>query len=330
MKPIDLYHLIDSMIKAVEPIFLRKRLEKITKNLEDKVEEITKQTKLLLDAQDNIVFLTNLSSIVEVNKKFLEFFNVSSYEEFLKTKKSIVKQFKEDKRFFNKAIVDTDSSWIVEIQKLTEADRVVKMENSDGEDRIFTVTIDDYEDKKEHFVISLTDITTLKEKSNLLEYQATHDQLTGLFNREKFNEIFLKEIKRDKRYDNALSVIIFDMDNFKSINKEFGRDKGDEVLRDIAQIIINNVREHDIVVRWAGEKFLILLPQTEVKGANKVAEKIRENIIEHKFFDIDKTLTASFGISKLQKEDNDITILKRVEEALSKAKIEGKNTIICN
>jgi len=330
MKPIDLYHLIDSMIKAVEPIFLRKRLEKITKNLEDKVEEVTKQTKLLLDAQDNIVFLTNFSKIVEVNKKFLEFFNVSSYEDFLSTKKSIVSQFKEDKRFFNKAIVDTDSHWILEIQKLTEADRVVKMENKDGEDRIFTVTIDDYENKKEHFVISLTDITSLKEKSNLLEYQASHDQLTGLFNRQKFNDIFLKEIKRDKRYDNALSIIVFDIDNFVDLNNEFTKETCDNVLKDIAQIIINSVREHDIVVRWATEKFLILLPQTKVPGANKVAQKILESIQEHEFSNISKEITTSFGISKLQEEDNDISILKRVEEALAKAKNEGINRIVCN
>ncbi|WP_320033967.1 diguanylate cyclase [Halarcobacter sp.] len=330
MKPIDLYHLIDSMIKAVEPIFLKKRLENITKNLEHKVEEVTKQTKLLLDAQANIVFLTNLSKIVEVNKKFLDFFAVSSYEEFLATKKSIVSQFKEDKRFFNKAIVDTDSHWILEIQKLTEADRVVKMENKYGEDRIFTVTIDDYENKKEHFVISLTDITTLKEKSNLLEYQATHDQLTGLFNRQKFNDIFLKEIKRDKRYDNALSIIVFNIDNFTNIIDKSGRDVCNNLLKDVAQIVINSVREHDIVVRWAEEEFLILLPQTEVTGASRVAQKILENIQEHNFPYILEEITASFGISKLLEEDNDISILKRVEDALAKAKEEGKNKIICN
>ncbi|XOB60647.1 diguanylate cyclase [Campylobacterota bacterium DY0563] len=330
MKPIDLYHLIDSMIKAVEPIFLKKRLENITKNLEHKVEEVTKQTKLLLDAQANIVFLTNLSKIVEVNKKFLDFFAVSSYEEFLATKKSIVSQFKEDKRFFNKAIVDTDSHWILEIQKLTEADRVVKMENKYGEDRIFTVTIDDYENKKEHFVISLTDITTLKEKSNLLEYQATHDQLTGLFNRQKFNDIFLKEIKRDKRYDNALSIIVFNIDNFTNIIDKSGRDVCNNLLKDVAQIVINSVREHDIVVRWAEEEFLILLPQTEVTGASRVAQKILENIQEHNFPYILEEITASFGISKLLEEDNDISILKRVEDALVKAKEEGKNKIICN
>lgn len=85
MKPIDLYHLIDSMIKAVEPIFLKKELEKINETLENRVEEATRLTKSILDAQDNIVFLADLNNILEVNKRFLEYFNVSSLEEFLKT-----------------------------------------------------------------------------------------------------------------------------------------------------------------------------------------------------------------------------------------------------
>ncbi len=223
MKPIDLYHLIDSMIKAVEPIFLKKRLDTITKNLENRVDEISKQTKLLLDAQDNIVFLTSLTEIIEVNNKFLEFFGVKSYVEFLEKKKSIIDQFKVDKRFFNKAILQSNNHWLLDIQKLTEADRVVKMENAKGEDKIFIVNIDDYEHKKEHFVVSFTDITSLKEKANLLEYQASHDQTTGLFNREKFNDIFSKEIKRDKRYENELTIIIFNIDKFTDLQEEYGK-----------------------------------------------------------------------------------------------------------
>lgn len=329
MKPIDLYHLIDSMIKAIEPIFLRKKLENITTSLTNRVEEVTKQTKILLDAQDNIVFLTNFSNIVEVNKKFLEFFGVESYEEFVNKKISIVNQFKEDHRFFNKAIIDKSNNWVSEIQKLTEADRVIKMENLNGEDRIFIVNIDDYENKKEHFIVSLIDITTLKEKSNLLEYQASHDQLTGLFNRQKFNEIFLKEIKRDKRYDNALSIIIFNIENLKDIFKICGKLSYENVIKSIAEIVINCVREHDIVVRWGEDEFLVLLPQTEMDGAKIVAQKIQSSIFDSDF-KIDEKIITNFGISKLEKDDNDITILKRVEEALTKAKEEGENLVFCN
>ena len=117
LKPIDLYHLIESMVKAVEPIFLKNKLVNVTKELENKVEEAIAQTKQILDAQDNIVFLTDLSTIVHVNKKFLEFFDVKNYAEFIEKRGSVVSQFKEDKRFFNKTVVDSDSHWILQIKK---------------------------------------------------------------------------------------------------------------------------------------------------------------------------------------------------------------------
>ncbi len=94
MKPIDLYNLIESMIKAVEPIFLRKELERVNLNLENRVEEAIKQTKSILDAQDNMVVLTDLDKIVEVNKKFLEYFNVNTLDEFLLQKKVSSKYIK--------------------------------------------------------------------------------------------------------------------------------------------------------------------------------------------------------------------------------------------
>jgi len=330
MKPIDLYHLIESMIKAVEPIFLRKELEKINSTLENRVEEAIKMTQSILDAQDNIVILTDLSDILEVNKRFLAFFDISSIDEFGKGINILLNKFKDDNHFFNKSKLVEGENWIVHLSNLREIDRTVKLTNSNGMDRVFTINIDDYEKKGEHYVISLTDITELKEKSNLLEYQATHDQLTGLYNRQKFNEIFTKEIKREKRYENSLSLIIFDIDNFKNFNDTYGHDVGDEVLKLISKIVLENVREHDTIVRWGGEEFLILLPQTQINGAKNVAEKIRIAIENYKAENIPAQITASFGISKLEDGDNETSFIKKADVALYQAKREGKNRIILN
>ncbi|QKF81979.1 diguanylate cyclase [Halarcobacter ebronensis] len=330
LKPIDLYHLLESMVKAVEPIFLKNKLIKVTKDLENRVEEAITQTKQILDAQDNIVFLTDLSQIVHVNKKFLDFFNVDSYKEFLEKKGTVVSQFKEDKRFFNKTAVDSDSHWILQIKKLSESDRVVKMENSKGEDRIFTVTIDDYENKGEHFVVCLTDITTLKEKANLLEYQASHDQLTGLFNRQKLNEIFHKELKRDKRYENELSIILFEIDNFDLYLKEYKETITNDVLKEVADIVINSVREHDIVARWTQSEIFILLPQTNIEGALHVVQKIKSCFDDCEIKDFSKKISASFGVTKLLENDKEDSIIKRVEEALKTAKNSSESKIVSN
>ena len=156
------------------------------------------------------------------------------------------------------------------------------MKNSQGEDRIFTVTIDDYENKGEHFVVCLTDITMLKEKANLLEYQASHDQLTGLFNRKKLNEIFHKEVKRDKRYENELSLIIFEIEDFNKYRKRYIDEIINAILKTVADVVINCVREHDIVARWSENEFFILLPQTRIEGAVHVVKKIENALKESK------------------------------------------------
>ncbi len=330
MKPIDLYKLIESMIMAFEPIYLRNELEKINLNLKHQVEEAVKQTKSILDAQDNIVILTDLNKIIDVNKKFLEFFDVKDLNEFNEKNGSILSKLKKVKGFFNESILANNENWIEGLQKLDELDRVVKIENKQQVDRIFSVNVDDYEHKGEHYVISLTDITELKEKSNLLEYQATHDQLTGLFNRQKFNNMFTKEIKRGKRYSNSLSLIIFDIDDFKSFNDNFGHPVGDEVLKVIAKIVSNSIREHDIAVRWGGEEFLILLPQTTLNGALQVAEKIRTTIEKHSSKLIPRQVTASFGVTVLLKEDNEESLLSKADKNLYEAKALGKNRTIAS
>lgn len=327
MKPIDLYQLIESMIKAVEPIFLRKQLEEVNLSLEEKVEEGIQKVKSILDAQDNIVFVSSSNIITNVNKKFLEFFGTDSLEEFLNNVSCVSKLFKKERGFFSPEILkDSDKNWIEYLQNLSEVDRVVKITNKDGIDRVFTVNIDDYE-QGQHFVISLTDITELKEKSNLLEYQASHDLLTGLFNRQKFHEIFGKEIRRDKRYQNDLSLILFDIDHFKKFNDEFGHNMGDEVLKFIAEVVTRSVREHDTVVRWGGEEFLVLLPETNIDGAMKVAEKIRNAIQEFKSKKLPKQITASFGVTTLDEGDIEEEFIKKADIALYKAKRDGRNMV---
>ncbi|RXJ87557.1 diguanylate cyclase [Arcobacter sp. CECT 8985] len=328
MKPIDLYQLIESMIKAIEPIFLKKQLKETNLFLEERVEEGIEKIKSILDSQDNIIFVSSKDTITNVNKKFLEFFNVDSLEEFNSKIPCITSLFKEEKACFNlNSITGDEKNWIKYLINLNEVDRIVKITNQDRQDRIFTVNIDAYKNN-DFYVISLTDITELKEKSNLLEYQANHDLLTGLFNRQKFHEIFGKEIRRDKRYENNLSLILFDIDHFKIFNDKYGHNLGDEVLKFIAKIVSKNVREHDTIVRWGGEEFIVLLPETNLEGAFKVAEKIRVALEEFKDDSIPEKITSSFGVTTLKKGDTENSFIEKADEALYEAKKQGRNRVI--
>lgn len=327
MKPIDLYQLIESIIKAMEPIILKRKLLELNLSLESKIEQEICKIKSILDAQDNIIIVTNKKEITNVNKKFLDFFGIIDFNKFVNGKKNIFDFFEEEFGFITKRKIDKQESWIKYIKNLQEIDRIVKIKNVLEEENIFAINVDYYENKDDYYVFSLTDITKLKEKSNLFEYQANHDKLTGLYNRNKFDEVYSKEIKRSKRYNNDLSIIIFDIDDFKIINDNYGHQSGDEVLIEIAKTILNNVREQDINVRWGGEEFLILLPQTNLAGAITVASKIRIAISEYFFTANSLNLTASFGVAQLLEEDDETIFISRCDKLLYEAKRTGKNRV---
>jgi len=329
MKPIDLYQLIDSIIKAIEPIILKRKLEELNLSLETRIEQEISKIKSILDAQDNIIIVSNSEKIVNVNKKFLEFFQIDHLNSFPYSN-SIIEFFRESYGFITRDLLLKQSSWIEYIKHLPEIDRVVKIKNYANEDKIFTLNIDNYENKDDNFVISLTDITQIQEKSNLLEYQASHDKLTGLYNRNKFDEIFGKELRRSQRYEYDLSLIIFDIDDFKKVNDKFGHQIGDEVLIEISKIVLLNVREHDLVVRWGGEEFLVLLPNTKLEGAVSVAQKIKEVISSTQLSSKKLNITSSFGVSTLKKDDLEKDIIARADKALYDAKETGKNKVIAN
>ncbi|MBU0925168.1 diguanylate cyclase [bacterium] len=328
MKPIDLYQLIESITKAMEPILLKRQLFDLNLSLESKIEKEICKIKSILDAQDNIIIVTNKENITNVNKKFLHFFGINDFDKFLKTKKNIFDFFIEEFGFITKNQIIKQESWLRYIKDLPEVDRIVKIKNYLHEEKIFTINVDYYEDKEHYYVFSLTDITQIKEKSNLLEYQASHDKLTGLFNRNKFDEFYIKEVKRSKRYNTNLSVIIFDIDDFKMINDTYGHQIGDVVLKEISQIMSMHIREQDIAVRWGGEEFLILLPHTNIDGAATVANKIKTNIEEHLFTELSLKITASFGVSELGTDDTDESLILRTDKFLYEAKNSGKNKVI--
>ncbi len=160
----------------------------------------------------------------------------------------------------------------------------------------------------------------------MLEELSIKDRLTSLYNRVKLESAFEEEMKRAKRYGNTFSVIMADIDHFKSVNDTYGHDVGDETLVTFARILKQHVRETDVVGRWGGEEFLILLPQTSSDAAYEIAQKLRENIEKHPFETIRKC-TASFGLSTFTNDDTMQSLVKRVDNALYESKKSGRNRV---
>jgi diguanylate cyclase (GGDEF)-like protein/PAS domain S-box-containing protein len=172
----------------------------------------------------------------------------------------------------------------------------------------------------------IVDISDYKKIQEQLKKASITDHLTGLYNRVKFNEVLNDEVKRMRREISNISLIMFDIDRFKQVNDNFGHPVGDEVLIKLANLVKNYVRETDIVARWGGEEFMILVKATDLDGASKLAQKLREEI-EKEEFSIVGHITCSFGVAEYRGKGDEKTLLTRVDEALYRAKNNGRNRV---
>ncbi len=175
----------------------------------------------------------------------------------------------------------------------------------------------------------------INETQQKLMALASIDDLTQLYNRRYFFERFNQEVERAKRYQRPLSCIIMDIDYFKHVNDSYGHLAGDQVLIDIAQILINNCRQSDLAGRYGGEELIILLPETEADGAMIIADRIREMIEEHQTVDGKGAVigvTVSMGVASLSGTelgniDKNERIVQYADDALLVAKKGGRNRI---
>ncbi len=168
----------------------------------------------------------------------------------------------------------------------------------------------------------LEDIT---DKKRIKELSIT-DKLTGLYNRLKLDELMLIKIEEFRRYKVDFSIILLDLDNFKSVNDNYGHDVGDYVLQKVGKILKENIRITDIVGRWGGEEFIIICNNTNLENSKILAEHIRKTIEETNFDKVGNK-TTSLGLAQFNENDDVKTIFKRADDALYDAKTTGKNKV---
>ena len=161
---------------------------------------------------------------------------------------------------------------------------------------------------------------------------ATMDPLTGAYNRHSFHEIAERELSRARRAEQPLSIILLDVDHFRTINETYGNRAGDEVLRQIADLVSPTLRKEDMLVRYGGEQLLVMLPEVPGPGAVVVAGRIRKAVEAEalKVGGQELSATVSVGVSaRLDEGPESIEgLLARAEEALAIAKKRGRNRVV--
>ena len=161
-------------------------------------------------------------------------------------------------------------------------------------------------------------------KNKELELLASTDKLTSISNRNRLDEMLHQESQRAIRYSSSFGIIIVDIDYFKRVNDTYGHQVGDTVLQEIATILKTNLRKTDTVGRWGGEEFMIICTETDSQGIQLLSQILKKKISSH-IFNINEQMTASFGASLYQKNEDINKLIKRADDALYYAKEHGRN-----
>lgn len=166
----------------------------------------------------------------------------------------------------------------------------------------------------------------LEDLSLELAKQNTTDWLTGLGNRREFDRIVNEQTSRTERSHSPLALAIIDVDHFQSFNDEFGRDSGDEALRQVARMLQSQARTYDHAARYGDDEFAVILPDTKPGASMVVAERMQNAIQNFQWGH--KPITVSIGVATTTTEQGSMTLVERAEKALYRAKRKGRNCVV--
>lgn len=274
----------------------------------------------IIDVSPNLIVVTNGKTLIDANKFMLTFFGYPTLEAFMREHMCVCDFFEEgDTADYLKPMIE-DQTWIQYVLAHPEREHKAKI-TMNGKTTLFKVNVSMIGSKEQFRAIAIfTDITSMINIS-------TTDALTQIANRFHFDLLFKHAFYTAQREKFPLSLIFFDIDHFKRVNDSFGHLVGDAVLRHIANLAKNSLRKSDVIARWGGEEFILLLPNTPTSMAAQVAEDLRD-IIERENFEVLGHITCSFGVCTLQQGESGDALLQRVDELLYSAKESGRNKVV--
>lgn len=278
--------------------------------------------KVFENASEGVIITAPDTTIITVNKAFSE---VTGYrpEEVIGKKPDILRSNRQDADFYQRLWEElrTSGRWQGEIWN----------RNKQGEvylEWLSIAAVMDEEGQLSHYVGVFSDITSEKENEERLHYLAHYDQLTNLPNRILFNDRLKQALALARRARSQVAVMFLDLDGFKAINDSLGHAAGDELLRQVAQRLVDCLRESDTVARFGGDEFTIVLPEIDSQeSVSKIARKITEEIAMP--YDIEgnaASVTTSIGISLYPADGQQgHTLIQKADNAMYHAKRHGKN-----
>ncbi len=287
------------------------------KEAEDLVYEV-------IDTTSNMVVVTTQNEPIFFNQAMLKFLHVESIELFRANYKNFDDFFMQHPNILED--VDMGENWLETMLNIDQDTPISLRAPGTLNKRMYTLQVKRLQTKEERYFFSFTDVTDLEDERQYFEKMATHDNLTGIYNRFFFIDATKRGIKVSMRDERPMSLMMIDIDHFKSVNDTFGHDVGDMVLKAFATTINQRLRDSDIFARWGGEEFTVALPSTTLENAQHVAQEIRKNIQQSNFPEVGQ-ITCSIGVSTLREDDTFDDLVKRADMGLYEAKAAGRNCV---
>lgn len=272
------------------------------------------------------LLILNDKKAVMSNRDFLEFLGYDSLETFTQVNSCIGNLFLQHDDYFSLKNLDDKVLWAEYVYE-KKNNTVVSILGKNSQPVIFDIKVNKVEDLGSYYIVLFTDITTMHNEKKQLEKMAYCDSLTKIYNRRMFHILLKKEIDRQKRHNTNLLLVMCDIDHFKVINDSYGHDVGDQVLQQLSIFMSGKLRSTDVLARWGGEEFMILLSDTEIGVGYQKIQELKYQIQECEEASVPK-ITVSFGITEILEADKEQDYFKRVDRALYQAKIKRNDVIV--
>jgi len=311
--PVDASKLREAVMECAREIALARRMAQADYSL-----------RQLLDHFPNPAALVDGTEVVHMNQRLVSFLGYENFDRLAELDMGI-----EDfiLQINGLAYDGLPGRWVEDVlNDPVDRDHVLHVENPrnpEGQATVFGVVYNAFPGTDLR-LFTFQDISGLEDEKAFLEDEASTDPLTKAFNRRSFmRQLSLMAVSGDE-----FGLIMFDIDHFKSINDTYGHDVGDAVLREISQLVRNNIRAKDVLARWGGEEFMVLTPDSDLNRTVAMAERLRKAVAGFSFTGVPRPVTSSFGAVVFYDGETDEEMVKRADTALYEAKESGRNRVV--
>ncbi|MGE4292274.1 MAG: diguanylate cyclase [Desulfovibrio sp.] len=318
------------LFKPVSPEKLRASVGRIARTLFLKRQLLEARYTLehLLNMYPSFAAMVEDGKLAYLNRRFLEYLGFKNFEQFKACAGGLDAQLREVN---GQPYQGENSAWISQLTNdPLDRDHMIRLANPrhpEQRTQAFIVAFNQFPIPG-RYLFTFTEVSELDEERAALESRAFTDPLTGALNRRSFLDRLSREHLRLLKGGDPFSLVMFDIDHFKAINDEFGHDVGDAVLKELTNLVLENIREGDCLGRWGGEEFMLLEPRAGLDSATRLAERLRAGIAACGFTGVPRPVTSSFGVVQHRPHEDLDQLTKRVDQALYKAKNSGRNRVI--